>query len=346
MDASRHDGVDRRRELLALLADGDVHSGAALAARLGVSRTAVWHYARELTELGVSLSAVRGSGYQLDAPIELLDEASIRSAMSAEAVRQLRGLDVRFITDSTNQRLVDLGPDADRRVCLAESQTAGRGRRGRQWVGEIGRGLFLSLGWRFACPMQNLAGLSLVAGIGVQRAVRAMAGLRPAAAARLRLKWPNDILVDDRKLGGVLVEVSGEMQGPCIAVIGVGINVSLSAAARTAIAAQPAAQAAADLDSIFEHMPPRNRLAAALTDSLIASMQRFESGGFASFAEDWRGLDALAGRPVVVETDAGRVEGIAGGVDGTGALCVETNGTVRHYHGGEVRVRTGDATAG
>lgn len=346
MESTTHDVADRRRELLQLLADGDVHSGAVLARRLGVSRTAVWHYARELEALGLSLNAVRGSGYQLDSPIELLDAASIRTALSPGSAAALRGLDVTFVTDSTNQRLVARGSEADRCVAIAEVQTAGRGRRGRRWVGELGHGLCLSLAWQFPGAMQSLAGLSLVAGIAVRQALGALGSLTPGGIDRLRLKWPNDILIDGRKLGGVLVEVSGEMQGPCTAVVGVGINVRLSDAAREAIAAEPAAQAATDVSSLYAVVPSRNRLAAAMIDGLVDVMQRFETSGLGGFIDEWMSLDAMAGQTVVVDTAAGPIGGIARGIDDSGALRVETLAGTRHFHGGEVRVRAGDAAAG
>lgn len=347
MHAKRHEVVDRRRDLLRLLADGELHSGAELARQLGVSRTAVWQHARELGELGLAMSAVRGSGYRLDAPIDLLDATAILGELSADVRADLRELQVLFSTDSTNQRLLDAGPgDVHACACVAEMQTAGRGRRGRKWLGAPGRGVYLSLAWRFPSAMQTLAGLSLAAGVCVHRALRSLAAGDPVFCDGLQLKWPNDLLFQEKKLAGVLVEVSGEMQGPCLAVIGVGVNVLLPEAVRLEIGQQPAATAVTDLRECVGFAPSRNRLAALLLGELLRGMQSFQVSGFGAFIGDWTTHDALAGRPISIEAAAGPVDGVACGVEVDGALSVEIGGARRKFHGGEVRVRLNRDPAG
>jgi BirA family biotin operon repressor/biotin-[acetyl-CoA-carboxylase] ligase len=339
MIAGLNRGEDRRRQMLLLLADGKLHSGAVLASELGVSRTAVSNYARELEQMGVELHASRGNGYRLESGIELLDAGRIEHALSAAARSQLKALQVNFITDSTNQRLVELPAEqAHGCACIAELQTAGRGRRGRRWFGAPGQGIFLSLAWKFSGAMQSLAGLSLAVGICVHRAL--MKSCKPQGDAhQLQLKWPNDIVYRDQKLGGVLVEVNGEMQGPCVAVTGVGLNFRVSESLRQRLRADRSAHAAIGLDEIVANLPSRNLLIAAVLSELLTGMREFEDRGFAAFVKEWQQHDALRDHQVVVEMAGESIQGIARGADDSGALLLEVNGSIRRVHGGEVSVR-------
>jgi len=327
-DASR---ADRRQQLLDCLADGARHSGAVLARDLGISRTAVWQHIKALRAAGAEVFSKRGGGYRLDEPLDLLDAGTIRKELSAEARARLQALDVYFETDSTNERLLQRAAtdDVHAHACLAEIQTAGRGRRGRTWIAPLGGALAMSLAWRFQSGIEALRGLSLAVGVGVHRALEAC-----GVGRGLTLKWPNDILWQGRKLGGVLVEVRGESCGPALAVIGVGINVALTATARRSIG-----QPVADLRAVLGRRPPRNMLAAAVLREVLAVVRMFERHGFAAFAQHWRRRDGIRGRRVGVVLPSGRVSGRAEGVDADGALLLSVHGSLRRYPAGELSVR-------
>ncbi len=324
-------GEDRRWRLLSLIADGAVHSGAAIARHLGVSRTAVWHQVHGLQALGLSVDAERGTGYRLTGGIDLLDVGGIQALLSPETRRCLRGLTLYFETDSTNQRLLDLArnQDAHAQACLAEIQTAGRGRRGRRWLGVIGRDVALSLAWRFDAALEALAGMSLVAGIAVHRALS-----RLGVGDGLMLKWPNDVLYRQQKLAGILVEVNGEMSGPCLAVIGVGLNIDLPDVLRAQVQ-----QPVTDLKAALASLPSRNQIAAVLLADLISALRDFEADGFASFTNEWARHDAAYGREVDVLLPSGAARGIAMGVTDEGALRLNVEGAERRLHTGEVSLR-------
>ncbi len=315
------------RVLQALAADGEL-SGTALAARLGITRAAVWKQVERLRALGVAIEAERGRGYRLERPLELLDADRIVASLSPAARTVLRGIEIHFELDSTNAALLRRAPgDAHGRVCLAEHQMAGRGRRGRTWQSPLAANLYASFGWRFEGGAAALAGLSLAVGV-VVRETLARSGV-PGVA----LKWPNDLVAHGRKLGGILIELGGEIAGPCDAVIGIGINVAMPRGAGSAIG-QPWIDVAA-----LAPNATRGALAAALVDLLLPALERFEHYGFASFRAAYESADALCGRPIVLELGRERVEGEALGVDADGALRVRVAGAERRYASGEVSVR-------
>jgi BirA family biotin operon repressor/biotin-[acetyl-CoA-carboxylase] ligase len=315
------------------LADGEFHSGALLAEHCGVSRSAVWKAVGQLRALGVEVHAVPNRGYRLPragAPLEL---SSIRSALGAIAAAKLRRGEVWWSTDSTNAQLLaraDL-PPGHFDFLLAECQTAGRGRRTRSWLAPPGGALCFSLSWSFAVLPRDVTALSLVAGVCVLRALEGV-GVRGVA-----LKWPNDLVSDGRKLGGILIELRAEAGGPAYAVVGIGINVALGAEMRARV--QATGTEAIDLLSLGWAQPDRNALAAAVINEVLTGILQFERTGFGSFAPDWRRADALAGRSVVVSSDAGAVHGHARGIDAEGALCVQTRDGVQRFISGEVSVR-------
>lgn len=321
-----------RERLIGLLADGEFHSGEHLARSLGVSRTAVWKHLQGFGELGLELHKVQKRGYRLAQPIDLLDAAAIRRRVSTDNRRKLRSLDVLLQTDSTNSRLLAVSDlragQAD--ACVAEFQSAGRGRRGRNWIAPFGGAVCLSLGWMFPEPPRQLSALSLAVGVAVLRA------LERFDARDIRLKWPNDVLVGSRKLGGILCELRAEAGGPAHVVIGVGLNVRLSALARRAIAATGVQ--AADL-SDAQVSAARDAVVAALIDELILALEAFQREGLLPFIQAWRDADALYGAQAQVVLGEAQHRGIARGIDADGALLLETPAGVLRFISGEVTVR-------
>ncbi|MBO9661422.1 MAG: biotin--[acetyl-CoA-carboxylase] ligase [Dokdonella sp.] len=324
--------------LLAELAGGEAVSGSALAARLGISRAAVWKQIERLRELGLEIGAQAGSGYRLATPLERLDEATIRAALAPAERARLGDLVVHWQLDSTSSELQRRAGDdpRDGLACLAEIQSAGRGRRGRAWRMPLGGGLALSLLKRFDDGMAALGGLSLVAGVA---AVKALAD---CGVDGVGLKWPNDLLAHGRKLGGILVELGGDATGPCHAIVGIGLNLRLDPDTLAAID-----QPAIDLASLSAGEPPsRNRLAARLLAQFGAAFERFAHSGFDVFADEYARFDLLRDRPVRVLRAGAAEDGLARGIDARGALRVVFADGERRVDGGEVSVRgTGTDTA-
>jgi len=316
--------------LLAVLSAEHAVSGAELARRLQVTRAAVWKQIEHLRELGAPVEAAAGSGYRLAWPLEPLAAGSIRERLDAATRGRLAALDVHWRIDSTNSELQRRAAAATGiEVCLAETQSAGRGRRGREWQSPLGGNLYFSLLRRFEAGMAQLSGLSLVVGVAV------VAALADCGVAGVGLKWPNDVLADGRKLAGILVELGGEFLGPCHAVIGVGINLRLPAATRSRID-----QPAIDIASLCREVPSRNALAAQLIMRLVDALGRFEAQGFVAFGDAYARHDLLRGRNVRVIAAAGAAhEGVGAGVDERGALIVRHGNTATHYDSAEVSLR-------
>lgn len=320
-----------KTQLLSLLASGDYCSGQDLADAIGVSRTAVWKQLNRLSELGVTVESVKGRGYRIPGGIELLDADCIQTGLSAVSAPLLRRLEVLESVDSTNayaMREAQRG-SATGLVCTAEQQSAGRGRRGRQWVSPFAGNLYLSLVWEFSQGAAVLEGLSLAVGVGVARALAAC-GLPP-----VQLKWPNDVLHGEKKLGGILLEMNGDAAGMCQVVVGVGLNVRMPREAAGAID-----QPWTDIDSIAGSAHPgRNALLAALLNELLPLIAEFERDGFSRWRDEWQSLDALAGQKVILHTAERELAGTAMGVDERGALQLHTTAGVQNVYGGELSVR-------
>ncbi|NUO73491.1 MAG: biotin--[acetyl-CoA-carboxylase] ligase [Frateuria sp.] len=319
------------RQLLAVLAAGEAISGAQLADQAGVTRAAIWKQVEALRSRGVPVEARGAAGYRLPWPVQLLDVSRIRAALPRACASRLGALEVHWELDSTSSELQRrLGEAADLSVVLAETQTAGRGRRGRSWLSPPGLNLYLSCLKRFDRGFATLSGLSLAVGVMVLRAIESF-GIEGAG-----LKWPNDVLAADGKLAGVLVELSGEYQGPCAAIIGVGLNLRLTDPLR-----DQAGQPASDLATLAGGDPPdRNKMAARLIAALADGLREFERHGFASFAEDYARHDLLAGRSLKLSGAQGHFEGVGAGVDARGALRVRVaGGEVRSIDSADVTVR-------
>ena len=320
-----------RRRLLTLLSDGEHHSGEALGAALGVSRMAVWKHIKALHELGIDISVQRGKGYRLPATLELLERERILAATTPPCADAISEIHVHLEVDSTNNwlREVALNGASSGTVCVAELQSAGRGRRGRTWVSPFAASLYLSLLWRANCGAAALGGLSLVTGIAILRALQSL-GIEGAG-----LKWPNDVLAGRDKLAGVLIDVVGEASGPCALIVGVGINMDLpDDKARTID------QAWTDMRRVGgDAVLSRNELAGRVLSELIPAMELFERTGLQAFLDDWHRYDIVSGQRVELMLPNERVIGMARGIDEGGALLVDTRDGCRRFHSGDVSLR-------
>jgi len=319
------------RALTARLQHGPA-SGSVLARELGITRTAVWKHIEALRALGLDIRARRGCGYTLSTPLELLDAADIRAALPSAAAAELAQLDIAWSLPSTNTALMAAPlPAHGCQVLLAEHQSSGRGRRGRTWVCPLGGQLALSVLRGFDGGLARLAGLSLAAGIAVAESLHA------AGFPHVRLKWPNDLVVSDpsglRKLGGILVEGSGEHGGPARGVIGIGLNLALPATL------PHIEQPWTDLARLGGTQPPRNILAATLLAHLMPALQHFDQHGLAPMLHRYAALDALYGQAVEIHTPEDTQHGTAVGIAPDGTLRVRLADGEQRFHAAEVSLR-------
>lgn len=304
-------------------------SGETIAKELGISRASVWLALKEIDAHGVQLFRLAGKGYRLKEPVQWLIPGEIQRLLGDKA--KLLDLEIVPSTESTNTTLMKktaLGA-AHGSCLITELQTQGRGRRGRAWQSTLGGSLAFSLLWRFNQGAGFLSGLSLVVGIAIIRAFKQL------AVPGVSLKWPNDILHERRKLAGILIELQGDMHGPCAAVIGIGINVKLPEQARSEID-----QPVTDLTAIHPGLPDRNRLLASLLSHLLDVLEQFQDSGFSGFQEEWIKYHTYHGQSVTLLMPDGRKEpGIVTGVAPDGSLLVTHEGRERHFNSGEISLR-------
>lgn len=312
-------------KLLALLSDGQFHSGEELGGALGVSRAAVWKQLKKLEDLDVPFSSVKGKGYRLHDVIELLDESHIRSCIA----QRLDILELLLDVDSTNTYLFNRASDhmGKRYAVMAEKQNRGRGRRGRQWVSPFGRNIYLSLLVSFSGGMSALEGLSLTTAIAVERALRRL-GIEGVG-----LKWPNDIYADGRKLAGILLEVTGEYNSHCQVVIGIGLNLSMSESE-----AKEIDQPWVDLRSLNPNLS-RNEVAGVLLDELLTCIDTFQKEGFAPLQEYWSERDIYHESEVLISSPSQEIIGVVKGVNRKGELLLKTSRGMEVISAGELSVR-------
>ncbi|WDY57596.1 bifunctional biotin--[acetyl-CoA-carboxylase] ligase/biotin operon repressor BirA [Pseudomonas sp. PSKL.D1] len=317
-------------KLLNLLRDGRFHSGEALGAALGVSRSAVWKQLQHLeSELNLTIHKVRGRGYQLAAPLTLLDAQMIAELAEGEQwpvfIHEVIGS-----TNAEGLRLAGEGQAAPFLV-LAERQNAGRGRRGRAWVSPFAENLYYSLVLRVDGGMRQLEGLSLVVGLAVMRTLQAF-GIKDVG-----LKWPNDVLVGGQKITGILLELVGDPADVCHVVLGIGINVNMQSNTQVD---QQWTSMCRELGALID----RNRLVAKLNSQLQHELERHRRYGFAAFQEEWELAHAWQGRNVSLIAGTTQVDGVVLGVDGQGGLRLQVDGMEKSFSGGELSLRLRDDT--
>jgi BirA family biotin operon repressor/biotin-[acetyl-CoA-carboxylase] ligase len=313
--------------LLALLQDGKFHSGQAIGCALGVSRSAVWKQLQCLqVEYGIQIHSVPGRGYRLESALSALDMQKISAAGVSWPIYVHERIDS---TNSEALRGIAAGLGAPF-VVLAELQTNGRGRRGRDWLSPYGQNVYCSLAWRIEGGLRHLDGLSLVVGLAVLRALRNV-GLVGGG-----LKWPNDILVDGRKIGGVLLELVGDPADVCHVVIGIGINANMQMDGGKIN--QPWTSLRAELGVTVD----RCALVAALALQLEDVLGRHRRNGFAELRSEWEAAHLWRGCMVTLSTAQRDVVGLVMGVDHSGALRLSVDGEERVFSGGEISLRLRD----
>ncbi len=316
---------DVKLELLSSLADGLFHSGESLGEQLGMSRAAISKHIKGIQGWGVDIFRVQGKGYQLAQPLILLDEQQIQKQVENR-------VELHPVIGSTNQYLLENGDSlTSGTVCLAEYQESGRGRRGRHWVSPFGANLYLSIYWRLEAGMAAAMGLSLVVGVAVVEALESL------GIDGVKLKWPNDLYYQDRKLAGILVEMSGQAGGAANLVIGMGMNLTMQD--NESAIDQPWASLS---QVIGEDLIDRNQLAIAFIRTLDATLKDYELNGMQDFVERWNRLDNFLGRKIKLIMGANEVEGIERGIDTHGGVLLETDEGVKSFIGGEISLRNNE----
>ena len=319
-------------DLIKILSDGNFHSGEVVGNSLGISRAAVWKKMSGLEKYGLDVESVKGKGYRLvdGNSLSLLDRAAIEASLSDSARVKLTELEIHQIIESTNTHLMQQMTDGlvSGRVCLAEKQTGGRGRRGRVWVSPYAGSVYMSVTQVFQRGAVSTEGLSLAVGVLVADA------LAKFGVADIQLKWPNDIYWQGKKLAGILLELVGDAAGECAVVVGLGLNVNLPRSASDEID-----QAWSDLQSIVNAKVSRSELVAQLVNSLLPALSNYETDGCESYLQRWAELDFLKGSRVSAATGDSSVVGVAKGVNERGALVIETLLGPQVVNGGEVSVR-------
>ena len=311
--------------LVSLLADGEFHSGEQLGEKLGMSRAAINKHIQTLRDWGIDVFTVPGKGYSLPGPIQLLNEAYIHSHIKNGSVTVLP------VIDSTNQYLLDRLSELDSGdACIAEYQQAGRGRRGRKWFSPFGANLYLSMYWRLEQGPAAAIGLSLVIGIVMAEV------LHELGADQVRVKWPNDLYLSDRKLAGILVELTGKTGDAAQIVIGAGINLAMRQ-----VESDIVNQGWINLQEAGIKVD-RNELAVRLIEKLRASLREFEQEGLTPFLARWEKLDNFIHRQVKLIIGEREIYGISRGIDNQGALLLEQNGVIKPWVGGEISLRSAE----
>ena len=314
-----------KTHLITQLSTGNFCSGEALGEQLGISRSAVSKHIKSLLKLGLDIFSVTGKGYKLAGPIQLLSGDLIGKYRVQFNTQQL---DVLNVIDSTNQYLKDNKAGlTSGQACLAEAQTAGRGRRGKKWVSPYGASLYLSMYWHFAGGYQSIGGLSLAVGVAISEA------LNKAGYDDIQLKWPNDIYAQGKKLAGVLIEVEGQIGGACDCIIGIGLNMSFPEKV------EEIDQPWIDLARLSGPPVDRNKICALLLDEVTSALHTFSKQGLQPFVQRWRALDVYRDQAISLTIGHKSLSGIGRGVDETGALILEVDDKLHAYNGGEVSVR-------
>lgn len=317
-----------QRQLIQQLADGKTHSGEALAQQAGISRAAIAKHISQLEQIGLEIFAISGKGYRLAQPLQLLDIAQMKQWQTSGAPEIL----LQHLTDSTNTQLLKRLQDGHTlqkgQVIVAEAQSAGRGRRGNDWYSPFGSNLYFSMYWKLEQGVQAAMGLSLVVGIAIAKL------LEHRYQCPLKLKWPNDLYVNHKKLGGVLVELAGQTHADCDVVIGIGLNIQMPTGGESKIN-QPFTDLMQEVNSQID----RNQLVAELQHQLIQTLKHFEVYGFTDFISEFNQRNEFAEQTVQLTGGSELQVGVCKGVDHQGGLTLQQGGQLKSYFGGELSLR-------
>ncbi len=311
------------RDLLMLLADGGFYSGSDLGRQLGVSRAAIWKRVQRVAdEYGVTVQSVPGKGYRLSQPLQLLNKDIIQQALPSLPI---------FIYESiasTNDQAKQLLSSHNApMVVLAEHQSQGRGRRGREWVSPFAQNLYLSFVWPVTEGLNQIDGLSLLVGVVVAKAIKRLSGVDA------QLKWPNDVLIGGRKVAGILLELVGDPVELCHVVIGIGVNLNM------VDLFNGIDQEWTSLSKEMGSVVNRELFAKTILEELACYLDKQKKYGFSSVRSEWDELHAWKGESVSLHVGNQIVIGRVVGIADKGEICLLVDGEERKYLGGELSLR-------
>ncbi len=319
-------------KILQLLADGHFHSGQKLGQTLNITRSGIWKAIKQLEQLNIEVHAVTGKGYRIPQGIELLDETEIKKQLDPKHQHKIKELILLLETTSTNDYLLKLAKlqPQNNLACSAEYQTAARGRNGQSWITSFASSIYQSVLWHFNKDPSEIVGLSLAVAVCVVRVLK-----QYGIDRGVHLKWPNDVLWEDKKLAGILIDLMAEPHGRCSVVVGIGLNVNIPYQLGTQIG-----QPWIDIATITQQQPARNRLAGLLLNELVTTLETFDQHGLAPFIAEWNASDKIIGKNVTLSTPQGKVHGVMQGISPTGELILLTeNNETKHYLSGEISLR-------
>ena len=317
-----------KEELIKHLAPGEFISGQQLGDILGVSRAAISKQVASLMEMGLDIYSVTGKGYKLSKPLSLIDLDKITKKL--KGLQCDNKLELHTIIDSTNSYLLRKLPTqvSNGQVCIAEYQSHGRGRRGRQWISPFGAHLYMSMYWQVEQGMSAVMGLNIVAAIAIRDAIKELYSLD------VELKWPNDIYLSGKKLAGILIELEGQPAEICHCVIGIGLNLDMPSQS-----GEQVTQPWSDLQSEVNTKVDRNELVAKLITSLNKRLAQHQTNGLTSLKEIWHQHDLYLNKNIVITSGQNLTNGLSKGINDQGALMLEVNGQQKAIYGGEVSLR-------
>lgn len=316
-----------KEALIHELAAGNFISGQDFGAKYGVSRTAISKHIKSLADMGLDIFRVTGKGYKLSQPLTLLDKDNISDAIELASKPYV---EVHHVIDSTNSYLIRRLPNQlqNGQICIAEYQSAGRGRRGRQWISPFGSHLYMSMYWHLETGMSAAMGLSAVTALAISDAIFDLYNIH------VQLKWPNDIYLDGVKLAGILIDLEGQSLEPCHCVIGIGLNLSMPKQSGEQVD-QPWTDLAQHVDQKID----RNKLAAKIITCLQIRFKEHQSQGLQHMMSEWKVLDYYFNKPVKILTGERETRGICKGINNQGALLLEIDNKIHPIYGGEVSLR-------
>lgn len=324
-----HKNILRTEALIRKLADGRFHSGESMAKLLGVSRTAVWKLIQKIESWQIEIYKVRGRGYKIPGGLDLINQSDLAANLAANN-QLFKKVTVLTSIDSTSsflsrewRKITSVG-----QVCIAEHQSAGRGRKGRVWVSPFAANLYFSIGVQLPIGLNALGGVSLAVGMALCKALNKMSG------GKIKIKWPNDLLVDGKKLAGILVEASGDSSDSSFLNVGVGINWNMQLEQGKTID-----QPWINLKDILVKPITRNKVLACVLNEIDKVLFDYQNNGFINIANDWAKLSACYQQPVNVHLPKTVVQGIEQGIESSGALIIKTASGLQAYHSGEVSLR-------
>ena len=316
--------------LVKILNDGKYHDGTTLGKKLNMTRSGVWKAIKKLEDYNIKITSIKGKGYALLEPLILLDKKVICKNFYSNIKVDIEIVETISSTSDYLRAIFDYPRLKSKlKICIAEEQSVGRGRLQRYWYSPFAKNIYFSLIYPFQKDVSEVNGLSLV----VSLAIIAVCNMF-ALSSPIRVKWPNDVIYQDKKLAGNLIELQAESHGHCIAIIGIGMNVNMLATDTNEID-----QPWISLREILGEYLDRNIIMINLLNILFAYLDRFEKYGLSDFFKEWQEADSLLGKNITLKNISNQINGLVHGIDEHGRLLMKLNdGSICSYSSGEVHI--------